>query len=448
MNWKICNFISDFVIRIKEAFADVDDHRATAKFGSQLEGLQDMWDKALLAAEHNAEMSAIADRVSKGMPVNPTQEVQHSTWDDEVDAKQLSKSKKKNYIPLHTRISDYSIIEGEDYTLQKYISQRHYSEILTWHADKTNSVFSHVLDDYIYVMWLDDEYNVHCIERFKDADVWEEEKRFDANKNKRETDRYTSTGVRNGERSSDDSLQGVDGQSDTILSRTVGRTSIGENNRERGYPNSYGDGEERNTEELTDGNENAKYQIWDGYANVSRGIPINDSDFNYSEVIMNGEKLGETREKRNAFMDNVAKSGERIALVHSGVGNFKAYATTQLGVAEWIPADEWDSRYADHRVPKGSEYDVKRDADGKPLEGKWYYPFINLKVLDEEVAPTSHSPRTARFDEVKHQAWDTEGNELTEAVNKGKSKHFDVDREHAAIHLRRQAWDDGIEKTA
>jgi len=140
-------------------------------------------------------------------------------------------------------------------------------------------------------------------------------------------------------------------------------------------------------------NEDIRYSIRDSHGDVYRGITISDSDHSYSEDILSGKKKGETRMQRDPFLDNAAKTGERIALIRSGVkGRFSAYATARIGEAEWISADEWESRRNDTRVPKGSKYDIGN------AEGKWYYPLLDVEALDEEIRPTTHSPKYGRFD--------------------------------------------------
>lgn len=148
-------------------------------------------------------------------------------------------------------------------------------------------------------------------------------------------------------------------------------------------------------------NEDIRFSFKDRGDTVTRGILIGDADFAYSEEIMSGRKKGETRYARNALLDNAYKTGERIALVRSGVkGRFAAYATTKIGKPiHFDTYEKWRKAYDLHRVPKGSKYDWDDSKDGK-----WFYPFEDLSVLSEEQLPTSHSPVYAKFaDEPQYQ---------------------------------------------
>ncbi|MCQ2513299.1 MAG: hypothetical protein MJ092_07965, partial [Lachnospiraceae bacterium] len=83
----------------------------------------------------------------------------------------------------------------------------------------------------------------------------------------------------------------------------------------------------RNAEDSSSESDVVMLQVRDSYGTVNRGLNIGDKGYTYSEDIRNGLKNGETRFERDSFLDNVAKTGERIALVRTGVkGKFAAYA--------------------------------------------------------------------------------------------------------------------------
>ena len=154
-----------------------------------------------------------------------------------------------------------------------------------------------------------------------------------------------------------------------------------------------------------------KFSFRDRGEEVTEGVYISDKEFKgktgftYKGAIMSGLKKGETRFEKTPILEKAYRTGDRIAIVQSGTGDSAAYATTKIGKPEWIPASDWDKRRKDHRVPKGSEYDLK---EGQA--GKWFYPFVDLHVLPREIRQEKNSAYGAKIS-----ARDSEGNTLTKA---------------------------------
>lgn len=141
-----------------------------------------------------------------------------------------------------------------------------------------------------------------------------------------------------------------------------------------------------------------KFSFRDRGDEVTEGVYISDAEFknnskfSYKNAITSGLKKGETRFKKDNLLEKAYKTGERIAIVQSGVGGSAAYATTKIGQPEWIPAKDWEKRRKDTRVPKGSAYDLKQGESGK-----WYYPFVDLHILPKPVKQATNSAYGAKF---------------------------------------------------
>ena len=153
------------------------------------------------------------------------------------------------------------------------------------------------------------------------------------------------------------------------------------------------------SERFNRANDDLRYQFKDMGDEITNGIYISDKEFGkngkftYEKAIKAGLKKGETRYEKNSLLEKAYANRERIAIVRSGIaGQSAAYATTKIGKPEWIPADKWESRRNDTRVPKGSEYDLR---EGQ--EGKWYYPFVDLHVLPTEIKQEKNSVYGAKF---------------------------------------------------
>lgn len=154
---------------------------------------------------------------------------------------------------------------------------------------------------------------------------------------------------------------------------------------------------------------------------IKKAVTISDKTFAYSDVIKGLKKLGETRfgtpnEIPKGVLSRAAGTGERIALARSGVGRAYAYATCKIGKPVWVTKEQWNTPEWRERtqVPEGDMYDIGN------ADGKWFFPFEEIEILNEEVKPKGYFPGGAVFSERDdNQKTDTQV--LEEAAKSGNS---------------------------
>jgi hypothetical protein len=110
------------------------------------------------------------------------------------------------------------------------------------------------------------------------------------------------------------------------------------------------------------------------------GVNINDSDDNYTGMILSGEKTVETRNSENNAFRNLV--GERVAIVRTGTGKATVVGYATVGTPiRYNSAEEFNADFAKHRVT-GGKFAFSGFKIGYPME--------NVTPIDAYEAPPSN----------------------------------------------------------
>jgi predicted transcriptional regulator len=96
------------------------------------------------------------------------------------------------------------------------------------------------------------------------------------------------------------------------------------------------------------------------------GININSKTIPYADLIIDGLKLYETRNK-DTLRPYV---GRRVAIVRTGTGKAQAIGTVAIGKPIMVTQEQFRQLQTLHLVPEGSEFDIK------PEGTKYLYPML------------------------------------------------------------------------
>lgn len=111
-----------------------------------------------------------------------------------------------------------------------------------------------------------------------------------------------------------------------------------------------------------------------------RSININDSDADYTGMIVRGEKTIETRDNPTSLKPYI---GKRVGLVSTGTGG-KAMLVGSAVIGspkQYNTESEFRKDYSKHRVEPQSLFDIKK---GSP---KWGFPLEDVRPIDPVPAP-------------------------------------------------------------
>ena len=110
------------------------------------------------------------------------------------------------------------------------------------------------------------------------------------------------------------------------------------------------------------------------------GVNINDSDDNYTGMILSGEKTVETRNSENNAFKNLV--GERVAIVRTGTGKATVVGYATVGTPiRYNSVEEFNADFARHRVT-GGKFAFSGFKIGYPME--------NVTPIDAYDAPPSN----------------------------------------------------------
>lgn len=108
------------------------------------------------------------------------------------------------------------------------------------------------------------------------------------------------------------------------------------------------------------------------------GININSKGLPYADLIIDGRKLYETRNK-DTLRPYV---GRRVAIVRTGTGKAQAIGTVAVGEPIIVAEEQFRQLQSLHLVPAGDKFDIQ------PGGVKYLYPMLEPHRLDPR--PVGH----------------------------------------------------------
>lgn len=89
-----------------------------------------------------------------------------------------------------------------------------------------------------------------------------------------------------------------------------------------------------------------------------KAININDKEYPFTDMILNGYKKIETRHTKSLH----SLIGQRVGIIRTGCGKAMLVGFVDIiGVKEYKSVGEFRKDYIKHRVEPGSKYDIAHD---------------------------------------------------------------------------------------